>query len=851
MKINTVLATCMALCILLSGYDATASQLFRKKKTKETTVSVPAAKPSTIAKTSPYKKLMKEVTDSARGGFVTLYRTTKDKIYMEFPKKYLGRRMLIGGTVSSVSDPAFLNVGLKYNAPICLQVELKDTTVFLIESQEGATSSDSLMRKAMEKNYVPKTYARLSATPSKDSSAVIFDITSIVNGMAPKGSDFSVSKSTDARTTYFGRMKAFADNASIEMFNNVDFTRNVFIMRVTLGTGTVSSKVSFLLLPEKPMRPRIKDSRIGVFSTGGINRHARYDLSNAEDGFRPYSLANRWRLELSDTSAWLAGKTVAVKNPIVWYIDNTFPELWKGPIRQGVLAWNSAFENIGLSNVMQVRDFPTEKEDPEFDPDNLKYSCLRYVPNATMNAMGPSWVDPVSGEILNASVIVYNDVVRLINNWRFVQTAQVDPRVRAKKMPDEIIRESLAYVIAHEIGHTLGLMHNMAASAAIPVEKLRDSSFTAKFGITSSIMDYARFNYVAQPKDKGVKLASSSLGVYDVYAIKWLYAPQPTAKDMWEEAKMAEKIIDAHVGDPFFRYGAQQTNSASTASYDPSALSEDLGDDPMKAGSYGIKNLKYILPNVFAWIRDDGDFSHRTQLYSQIAAQYNRYLDNVLAQVGGIFLYQVEEGTGSQRQAVPVKKNVQKASIKWVASQFKDSDWLDCKDLSSNLELQVPCINKIAVKLAASLSTDVPERVMLASTIAGGGYTIRDYYDDLYREFFAAGIQLSSAEKTLQRNIVSTIAKPLVKARSNGIAITDGPSEDEGFQEDDLVCFGESSPAYQEKVDISSISEVTGYQEQLLSRVMVLAKSRRYSGNPDDRAHYEYLYRTITAALGE
>jgi hypothetical protein len=220
-------------------------------------------------------------------------------------------------------------------------------------------------------------------------------------------------------------------------------------------------------------------------------------------------------------------------------------------------------------------------------------------------------------------------------------------------------------------------------------------------------------------------------------------------------------------------------------------------------------------------------------------------------QVGGIFLYQVKEGTCPEKPAVSVQKNVQKASIKWVAAQLKDSDWLNCKDITSNLELQVPYINKIAVKLAASLSTDVPERVMLASTIADGGYTIRDYYDDLYREFFAPGGKLSNAEKTLQRNIVSTIAKPLVKARSNGIALADESSEDDSFLEDDLVCFGESAPSYQKKVDISSISEVTGYQEQLLSRVMTLAKSRRNSGNPDDRAHYEYLYRTTTAALGE
>jgi hypothetical protein len=293
------------------------------------------------------------------------------------------------------------------------------------------------------------------------------------------------------------------------------------------------------------MRPRLADSRIGIFLTD-MSR-----INGKKDKIEDFSVINRWNIQPKDLEAWKRGELVEPVKPIVFYLDDAFPALWREPIRRGVLRWNKAFEKIGFKNVMHIEDFP--KDDPEFDPDNLKYSCIRYVPAAVANAMGPSWVDPRSGEIINASVLMYNDVVKLAANWRFVQTAQVDERVRGKELPDDVFQESLEYILAHEVGHCLGLMHNMAASSAFPVDSLRSASFTQQHGTTPSIMDYARFNYVAQPGDKGVKLTPPDLGPYDDYVIKYAYTPLPDKKDMFDEEKTIRGWIDEKVGDPIYR----------------------------------------------------------------------------------------------------------------------------------------------------------------------------------------------------------------------------------------------------------------------------------------------------------
>ncbi|MFR5660344.1 MAG: zinc-dependent metalloprotease, partial [Butyricimonas faecihominis] len=519
------------------------------------------------------------------------------------------------------------------------------------------------MKKALERNLTDPMLKKFKIeTYNNDSTAVVFDVTEFFarhNEMLPSlpksyGGLISIKSSPNSEGETLREIKAFEDNATIKTDLAYKVTMTVFGILTIRSDEPTSIQVTrtLLLLPEKKMRPRIADTRIGIFLTD------KQHFSIEQDEVKMYSMINRWRLEPKDSAAYAHGELVEPVKPIVFYVDDAFPELWKQPIKEGAERWNKAFEKIGFKNVVQALDFP--KDDPNFDPDNLKYSCIRYVPSTTANAMGPSWVDPTTGEIVNASVLVYNNVIQLINQWRFIQTAQVDPSVRNKKMPDDIVKESIAYVVAHEIGHCLGFMHNMAASAAYPVDSLRSAAFTQKYGTTPSIMDYARYNYVAQPGDKGVKLTPPDLGIYDEFLIRWAYHPIPQARTAWEEIPVLESWLDEKAGDPRYRYGRQQLMER----YDPSAIEEDLGDDPMKAGDYGIRNLKYILAHMDEWIANDPDGSHKQQLMEQLMEQYYRYITNVMYNVGGIYLTDVKEGTpGDRYRSVP--KEVQKASLQW------------------------------------------------------------------------------------------------------------------------------------------------------------------------------------------
>lgn len=751
MKKNIIFLSLFTLSIL---YPVSAqAQLFgflRKKKPKTETPEV---------KKSNYEKILTDKKcESSHSQFMTLHKTD-GKLYIEIPLENLGAEMLVASTLSSVSNPALGVVGHKSSPPRLMRFLQKDSIVCLEFINTGMShhSSDSILAENIRTNYRNQSLFNFKISGyNKDSTTVLFDASPFFlkeNKLFPiigtRLGNFRINSSEKSELAYVNQIKAFERNVNIR-------TERSFLINLSDGSGAVAREnypatfqVTYTLmkLPEKQMTPRLADTRVGVFQTG------RFYLNPENNQVESISFANRWRVEPADTAAFLAGKLSEPLQPIIFYVDSNFPQNWKESIKEGTLRWNAAFEKIGFKNVVQVKDFPAN--DPHFDPDNLNYSCIRYIPTAEENAMGPSWVDPRTGEIINASVFVYGNIAKLINSWRFVQTAQVDPRVRAKQMPDDVFAESMAYIIAHEVGHTLGFMHNMAASAAYPVDSLRSASFTKEYGTTASIMDYARYNYVAQPTDAGVALTPPDLGPFDYLLIEWTYKLFPELKgDFVAESEKLQDLLDAHAGNPLYRYGVQQFGDKR---FDPSAIEEDLGNDPLMASDYGLRNLRYILANLNTWITDDEDSRHKTVLYNEMAVQAYRYASNVFMNVGGIYTTQTSERSTLPRYKV-VPKEKQRQSALWLLQQVREFPSLKNDEFEAKQYAPNKPFGSIAALLQQMAIVNVG-RVALSYYLDNTSYSPAEYLHDVFRNVFEKTIKgsedLTNAELDLQKTYIA------------------------------------------------------------------------------------------------
>jgi hypothetical protein len=594
-----------------------------------------------------------------------------DDLFYEIPMEFLDREMLLLTRIAKTPDGAGYG-GSKTNTST-VRWEKRDDRILLrlVGYDNFAADSTAIYTAVQNSNFEPIIMAFDIEVMSEDSSAVVIDVTelftsdvALIGLQKRRRSTYGVRR-VDSDRTFILRATAFPQNIEVRRILTYDATDSP--SNEQSNTLSMEMAHSMLLLPDDPMEPRLCDERVGFFST------TQTDYGLDEQRAVNTCYVTRWRLEPSDPEAFARGELVDPVSPIVYYIDPATPEKWVPYLKQGVEDWQVAFEEAGFSNAIVARDAPN---DPDWSPEDARYSVIRYLASDVQNASGPHVHDPRTGEILESDIQWYHNVMNLLRNWFFVQTAAVNDQARSVKFEDQVMGELIRFVSAHEVGHTIGLQHNMQASFSYSVEQLR-TRFVCEMGVASSIMDYARFNYVAQPGDDTCLMPL--VGPYDKFAIEWGYRPY-LDNDRHTEMDFLRKFVADKQEDPIYLF------SSPTGS-DPSALTEAIGDDAMRASDYGVQNLKRIIDQLVDWTFEDGeDYSQLEELYNNVISQWSRYTGHVVANVGGVIRTRKRQGQdGVPYSAVEYAK--QSAAIEYLNRQvFETPQWLLDPDILNRIQ---------------------------------------------------------------------------------------------------------------------------------------------------------------------
>nr|WP_121269316.1 zinc-dependent metalloprotease [Pedobacter schmidteae] len=673
----------VAVAILIFGLGVKA-QIPKKLPKKEPVkkVSADSLKKKTAQDTTKkstlkdYKTLLKQA--KTINGVFKVHQVETD-YYFEIPFKLMDKDFLLVNKLSSVPlaiNEAGVNKGMNYeNKVIRFYPNRLAKTVWVktIVPQVESPAGDAITQSVKD-NFTGSVIEQFKIEAySPDSSAVVIKVNKVFDGTEKSFNDvfngIGLGTSPKPSLSAIEKIKGFPQNLVI---------RSLLSTSVTEGQSTIAISVAvttnLLLLPERPMKPRFADNRVGYFST------PRWYFSDTQQKLETRQLITKWNLvpKPADRARYLRGELVEPEKPIIYYIDPATPRQWVPYIVDGIHDWQKAFEAAGFKNAIQAK-LVTDTAD--FDADDVRYSVVTYAASPKSNAMGPSVVDPRSGEILESDVIWWHNVMTSLQYWMRVQTGIIDTDARKNNFSVEKMGHAIRFVSSHEIGHTLGLKHNMGSSFAYPVDSLRSASYTARMGGTApSIMDYARFNYVAQPEDQ-VKNITPQIGVYDKYAIAWGYRWLDT-QDPRKELEIQKGWIAQHQNDPLYHYGEQQE---SLNVVDPRAQSEDLGDNAMKAGEYGMKNLRKLIPQIKDWAAEPGDSYYQAgKLYMAAVWQWNTYADHVMANIGGYYLENPVAGDG-KKAYTPVPKAIQEDAMAYLKKEiFNLPDWLFKPELLDN-----------------------------------------------------------------------------------------------------------------------------------------------------------------------